>query len=312
MTTATKPRLSVIICTHNPDATNLGRTLAALRAQDLPLDQWELLVIDNASTDPLTPRLNLDWHPAARVSRENTLGLSHARLHGLNLSQADLIVCVDDDNLLAADYLSCALSIAETRPDLGAWGGSVEGEFTTPPEPWIKPYLYGLAIRSVRRESSHNTLAIDDSTPIGAGMIVRRRVYESYRTLCAESSLRLSLDRVGSSFSSGGDTDLALTAIDIGLSVGVFPGLRLTHLIPARRLEAAYVARLLEGIETSSHLVLHLRDSAYRPSCPPPWAEILLRWRMRHMAPERRLIESALIRGRRNAARQIRQLNSAA
>ena len=45
---------SVIVCTHNPRLIYLRRVLEALRSQTLPLEQWELLLIDNASSELLT------------------------------------------------------------------------------------------------------------------------------------------------------------------------------------------------------------------------------------------------------------------
>jgi glycosyltransferase involved in cell wall biosynthesis len=41
--------LSVVICTRNPRPKSLRRVLQALSHQTLPLNRWELLVIDNAS-----------------------------------------------------------------------------------------------------------------------------------------------------------------------------------------------------------------------------------------------------------------------
>ncbi|MDP2136577.1 MAG: glycosyltransferase, partial [Candidatus Didemnitutus sp.] len=97
------PLLSVIICAHNPDQGRLQRVLDALRTQTMPGPDWELLLIDNASHPPLTGRLDLSWHPLARICVENQLGLTWARLRGKTESTAALLVYVDDDNVLAPD-----------------------------------------------------------------------------------------------------------------------------------------------------------------------------------------------------------------
>src|SRR5450759_5157394 len=77
--------ISVIICTHNPRPHYFSRVLAALRSQTLPMVHWELLVIDNASQEPLTSdTYDLSWHPYARLVREEELGLSAARIRGMN------------------------------------------------------------------------------------------------------------------------------------------------------------------------------------------------------------------------------------
>ena len=58
-----KTNLSVIICTHNPRFEYFDRVLNALKGQTLPLEQWELVIIDNASVEPLCERVDLNWHP---------------------------------------------------------------------------------------------------------------------------------------------------------------------------------------------------------------------------------------------------------
>ena len=92
--------ISVIICSHNPRPEYLRRTLEALKAQTLPTKDWELLLVDNASKEPLAGRFDLSWHPNARHVRENELGLTTARLRGIREAHSDLLVFVDDDNVL--------------------------------------------------------------------------------------------------------------------------------------------------------------------------------------------------------------------
>src|SRR5450631_1561319 len=112
--------ISVIICTHNPRPHYLSRVLAALRSQTLPMEQWELLVIDNASQEPLTADTwDLSWHPRARLIREDELGLAPARMRGMRESLAELLVFVDDDNILDPSYLSEVVRIKHEWAQLG-------------------------------------------------------------------------------------------------------------------------------------------------------------------------------------------------
>ena len=97
--------LSVVICTHNPWRDYLERTLKALQGQTLPADGWELVVVDNASTPPLANSLDLSWHSPSRIVSEPELGILPARVRGLSETIAPLILFVDDDNVLAPDYL---------------------------------------------------------------------------------------------------------------------------------------------------------------------------------------------------------------
>ena len=161
------PVISVVIPTHNTRQDYLRRVLDALKQQTLPCEQWEIIVVDNGSRVPLEAgagqqdnrsagpqdcgtslpshlptcppftEIDLGWHPNARVVREEELGLTFARLRGFVEARGELIVMVDDDNVLAPDYLENAVSIAQRNPALGAFGGKCVPEFEVEPEAWL-------------------------------------------------------------------------------------------------------------------------------------------------------------------------------
>ena len=239
--------LTVVIPCHNPRKEFFDRVLGALRMQTLAPPDWELVVVDNASAVPLAGAVDLAWHPHGRVVREETLGLTPARLRGFRESSGALIVMVDDDNLLDADYLETALRLSSAHPFLGVFGGSIEPVFDQPPPAWTRPYWACLAIRPVRRSVWSNDIDHWESTPSGAGMCVRRDVAERYARDMAMNPLRKALDRAGQSLVSGGDTDLAWTACAMGAGMGQFKELKLKHLIPPERLTEDYLCRLFEG-----------------------------------------------------------------
>jgi glycosyltransferase involved in cell wall biosynthesis len=244
-------QISVIICSHNPRRDYLARVLVALQGQTLPFPQWELLLIDNASTEPLAGRFDLHWHPNSRHVRENELGLTPARLRGIAESKSDLLVFADDDNVLSPNYLAEALVIIESYPWIGAAGGTISGEFEVPPAEWAKPLLGRLAIRHFEYEVWSNDASHWQAQPCGAGLCIRAAIARKYRDAVLCDSARRQLDRRGSSLLSTGDTDLIVTCREVGLGWGNFPQLTLTHLIPASRLTEHYFLRLFEGMTTS-------------------------------------------------------------
>jgi glycosyltransferase involved in cell wall biosynthesis len=233
--------------------------LSSLRAQTLALDQWELLLVDNASEAPLDTKFDLGWHPRGMHVREARLGLTPARLRGIAESTGGFIVLVDDDNVLAPDYLSVCQAIAVTHPHVGAWGGSIRPEYEAEPEQWVNEFLPYLAVRNVERDLWSNAIAHLDVAPCGAGMAVRRAVALEYARYCFTQPERSRLDRCGQNLISAGDTDLALVACDLGMGMGLFRALSLTHLIPPQRLTEDYLVRLVEGIESSGYLMQFLR-----------------------------------------------------
>lgn len=252
--------ISVVICTHNPRQDYLDRVLLALKLQTLAPDRWELLVIDNASTLPVSERIDLSWHPNSRCIREPKLGLTPARLRGIETSKGEAIVFVDDDNVLNTNYLENIYRIERDYPLMGAWGGRIVGEFEQTPPDWSKPYLKFLAIREITEDRLSDELPYYQALPCGAGLCVRRNVAERYARLVVQDVRRMSLDRKGKLLSSGGDTDLALVACDLKLEIGQFVALEVTHLIPSERLEEAYLLRLLECMAYSHTVLYYLRD----------------------------------------------------
>jgi glycosyltransferase involved in cell wall biosynthesis len=258
-------KFSVIICTHNPRVEYLERTLQALRVQTLPTSDWELLLVDNRSATPLSEYVDLAWHPNAIHLREDTLGLTPARLCGIANSRAEILVFVDDDNLLSPDYLELCGRIHAEYPFLGAWGGQQLPEFETEPPASTVPFLSWLACRTLDKVTWANLLFCVEVTPFGAGACICRKVAVSYKERVL-SGCGLITDRVGHHLTSCGDYDMAFTASDCGLGMGLFPELTLIHLIPAVRVQPEYILRVIEGTSYSMALLRYTRGLAVASS----------------------------------------------
>jgi hypothetical protein len=300
--------ISVITCTHNPRPDYLRRVLDALKVQTLPKEQWELLLIDNASRENLAGIWDLSWHPNGKIVRENEMGLTPARLRGIRDSSGELLVFVDDDNVLNADYLSNAARLAAEWPMLGAIGASISGEFETPPPDWIVPYLEGLAIRELDRNYWCNLGGISPALPCGAGLCVRRQVATAYLEKTTTNSIRKLLDRSGVSLGAGGDSDLAECAVDAGLGTGRFTALKLIHLIPKWRLTTDYIVGLYAGFAASHEILSFLRP---KPgfSSPRGWeAEVRFFFNYLRSSGIRKKILRASHKGRKEAQQLISTL----
>lgn len=258
-------QISVVICTHNPNPVFINRVLAALKAQTLPREHWELLLMDNASREPLASSLDLSWHPHAQLIREEKIGKNYALLTAFGKVKGDLIVIVDDDNVLDPGYLETALQLERNHSHLGVWGGSCIAEFEVQPPTFLEKYMNRLAISVVAQPRWSNSYSDFEAIPAGAGMVIRRTIAERYKSVVTECKIRQGLGRTGKSLAACEDTDLAWTAIDMGFSAGRFPELKLTHLIPRRRVEPDYILALIEGDATSRVLLDHARKQSTFP-----------------------------------------------
>jgi glycosyltransferase involved in cell wall biosynthesis len=271
--------ISVITPTLNPRLPYMERVFDALKQQTLPKTEWEYLLIDNGSEPPLEGRMDLSWHPQARILQEPKLGLTPARLRGFEEARGDLIIMVDDDCLLNADYLETARDLMEQYPHIGVLGAYIEGEFEKKPEEWMKQFVFTLCVATYLPEPPMElqyamARRSEGCTAAGAAMILRKNVADTYGALVRNDPFRSSLDRTGKALIGSGDTDIACTAIDLGMATGMSMRLRATHLIPANRVEFDYIRRLLYASNYGTgKLLVHRGWRAPVPYVPPGLAQ---------------------------------------
>jgi glycosyltransferase involved in cell wall biosynthesis len=299
-----KPLISVILCTHNPRLTYLTEVLQALNTQVLAQEKWELLVIDNASQQPLVNEIDLSWHSNARVIREEHLGLIVARIRGITESVGEILTFVDDDNVLAADYLSIVLRIAQQYPMLGTWGaGMIQGQFEVEPPATVQPYLGNIAVFQSSQDAWSNATQNNHALPCGAGLCVRRDVAETYAQEMVNKPGRNCLGRRGTRLTSCEDEDLAMTSCKLGLGTARLMALRLTHLIPKERLTEDYFLRLNQGFGYSKIMLNYIHGIPnYKRS---PLRVLLERYRSRKKDDFSKKLENAWRQGEAEAWRDV-------
>jgi len=300
---------SVIICTHNPRPDYFARVLDGLRNQTLPMDRWELLIIDNASRVPLTASWDISWHPAARHILETELGLSWARRRGIAEASANLIVFVDDDNVLDETYLAEAIKIEQEWPSLGVWGsGCIRGDLEVELPESLEKHRSWLPLRDIAAARWSNLTSSEEAMPIGAGLCVRREIAIAYRQFCDKSSIQI-IGRQGSSLTAYEEIEISFICCNYGLGTGVFPELKLTHLIPRNRLSEDYFVRFVEGTCLSAFLFYYkwqhiIPKSTFSTKTLLSILKTILRYRgldrkirfarVRALAKARRIIETDL------------------
>lgn len=248
--------ISVIVCSYNPRADYFQRALDGLRGQTLANTEWELLVIDNASKESLADKWDLSWHPHGRHIREDSKGKMAAISRGINEARADLIVFVDDDNVVDATFLQCAMAISRRYPYLGVFGaGKIEPAFEVQPPSELIPRRSLLAVRNVSSALWSNNLEDWSCYPWGAGMCVTRQVADSYRRLIEKLNVSSVIGPRADRLFRGDDDLFSYAAVLSGKGFGIFPELQLTHLISARRLHRSHFLRLIND-HAFSHGVL--------------------------------------------------------
>jgi GT2 family glycosyltransferase len=103
----------------------LPASLSALEASDLPRDQWELVLVDDASTDG-TPEFAAGYADTIVRLAGKPRGPAYARNRGFEASRGEVIVFVDADVCVHRSTLRQFAEVFDSRPDVASVFGSYD------------------------------------------------------------------------------------------------------------------------------------------------------------------------------------------
>jgi glycosyltransferase involved in cell wall biosynthesis len=131
------PLISVVIPAYNAEATVL-ETIESVRAQTF--SAFELIVIDDGSTDGTVARLGTVHDPRLRILSYTNAGLAAARNRGLETSAGEFVSFIDADDLWTRDKLELQVAALRRQPAAAvaySWTAFVDvaGDFLFAKEP---------------------------------------------------------------------------------------------------------------------------------------------------------------------------------
>jgi glucosyl-dolichyl phosphate glucuronosyltransferase len=137
--------ISVIIPTYNRSAL-LELTLESLKALTYPLNNYEIILVDNGSTDQTHEIIKafMSDHANAKYVYEQNPGLHSARHAGAKAAQGEILLYIDDDVIAHKDLLQEIIKLYDNK-DVGCVGGKILPRWEEKPPDWIhkmpKSYL---------------------------------------------------------------------------------------------------------------------------------------------------------------------------
>jgi glucosyl-dolichyl phosphate glucuronosyltransferase len=226
-------RWTIIICTFNR-ARDLAEALERLRRLSYPEDQFEIVVVDNASTDE-TPEVI----GAASVKirnlvsvREDIPGLSRARNKGIATARGEFVAFIDDDAWAAENWLS-ALDSGFNDEETACVGGKVEAVWPQDvPPSWLPERLYGFY--SIVDYGERRFLHYPDY-PAGTNIAFRKAIFQNV------GYFNDKVGRIGESLLSMEEVDICLRMERAGFKVAYLPEAIVYHRINPGRTNEAWV-----------------------------------------------------------------------
>jgi glucosyl-dolichyl phosphate glucuronosyltransferase len=232
------PLISVIICTRNRAAL-LQKAIASVVSQDFPQPNYEVVIVDNGSTDQ-TPEIVREFQDRARIRyvHEERVGLCIARNTGWRAAEGRYVVFFDDDAIASTGWLDAIRrAFEDSVPPIGVVGGRVTPIWEKEQPPWLANEIAGSltivdwgpvdkTIKDIRREWL-----------VGANMAIPKAI------LIEVGGFHPWLDRVGTNLLSSGDVFLQKEIMRRGFRCRYVPKIAVEHLVPASRLNQRWFLR---------------------------------------------------------------------
>ncbi len=243
--------ISVVICCHN-SAKLLPETLAHLARQKTGASlEWEVIVVDNASTDDteaVARSCPESLQKRLRVTREPKAGLSHARIRGIHEARFEVISFIDDDNWVCENWLATIEEIFARHPEVGVAGGPSEPAFENPPPLWFDS-IKGFYAVGPQHPASGDITDAPGTLLWGAGLSMRRAAILAL----IEGDFRfLQSGRSGGKLLAGEDTEICFALRESGWKLWYDERLKLRHFMTVGRLTWPYARKLIKGMGMSS------------------------------------------------------------
>ena len=238
--------VTIVICTWNR-AELLRQTLQGMCSLQVPdQTQWELLVVNNNSTDATDDVIAsfVDRLPIRQLF-EPQPGKSHAMNLAIKEAAGELILCTDDDAIVDPEWIAQYIQAAEQWPEAAFLGGRVDPWFAEEPPEWITrnwaTFSKAYAIRQPPKDRKEIRSKTSDGLPFGVNMAIRKHAFSSVSFderlgPCENNEIR------------GEESALLLELLHQGYFGIWVPDAVVRHYIPPGRLTRSFFISYYEGL----------------------------------------------------------------
>jgi glycosyltransferase involved in cell wall biosynthesis len=232
------PFISIILCTRNR-ADLLYKSLASVLAQDFPRSAYEIVVVDNGSSDhtrDVAQRYAADAN--IHYVLEERVGLCVARNTGWRIATAPYVALFDDDAIARPGWLAAIADTFERSADnVGVIGGRVDPIWVAPRPSWLADDIAGALTIVDWGPDEKEIFDLRKEWLVGANMAAPKDV------LAEVGGFHPWLDRVGDNLLSSGDVYLEMEIVRRGYRCLYIPAMAIEHLVSPSRLTQAWFTK---------------------------------------------------------------------
>jgi glycosyltransferase involved in cell wall biosynthesis len=245
-------KITLLTCTHNGEH-NIPKMLEAIADQVAPFQGlYEVLVIDNASTDNTAKvaqetiqQLQLN----GRVLREPELGKVNALLTGIQTAQGELVSIIDDDNFIEPGFIQHTIEVFERYPKVGMVGSINQLWINEPLPSWMAAAIgcYGCGqpgLDGIVEQTSEGIVVAQAAYIAGAGSTFR--IQPLLDCLAGGYSFFNDAQRGIHMSVSGEDLELCWLMYSLGYQFARDPRIKLRHAINPARINLEYLEKLVK------------------------------------------------------------------
>ena len=232
--------ISVIICTYN-GALRISETIKHLALQQVSSNiPWEIIIVNNASTDNTAFIANQEWKKYCiksadfKILEQPIPGRNNALILGVKEARFEYILACDDDNWLNPDYVNQAFKIMLSDSMIGVLGGCGIFEPEEPRNKEINDFKFYYVNGSQNWANTEHWV-------YGAGSIYRKSIFLS---LLESGWQQITIGRTGNSLISGEDVEICFMIFLMGYKIHTDDRLTFKHFVPSKRQSSAYLQNL--------------------------------------------------------------------
>jgi glycosyltransferase involved in cell wall biosynthesis len=245
-------QVSIIIPTLN-HAKYLKNALTSVQSQSFPKDAYEVIVVDNNSTDEtpeIVAELNTTGEKEVIYVKEPNIGLHNARHAGAKVAQGEILAYTDDDAICYPNWLS-ELIRAYSNPEVGCAGGKILPKWEVEPPKWVERYQDYLSLLDWGDEIKElKTVDI-----YGCNFSIRKSVLFEVGGFNPEA--------FGDIWLGDGETGLLRKVLNADYKIVYTPKAIVWHVIPESRLTIEYMKRRFANQGAADSYTAHHRDKKF-------------------------------------------------